>query len=667
MDKKQELRNLVEELKKLDYHYYTLDEPLVSDGEYDKLYNKLLDLEKELDLVYDDSPSKRVGGQVLDGFERHYHITRLLSQDKAQSYDDLKDWIARCKKIMKAYEDTSGEKLADLEFIMEYKFDGLTINLTYENGMLKTASTRGNGIYGENVTAQVETIRSVPFVIEEKSLLEIQGEALMPISELKRYNKENELQLKNARNAAAGAIRNLDTSETAKRRLTAFFYAVPTNSLDFKDEEETLEFLKNQRFRVDSYHEKVSSIDEIIDQLEKIEIERKKLDILTDGVVIKINDKKTQDVLGYTNKFPRWSIAYKFEAEEFTTKLLEVQWNVGRTGKVTPSAIVDPVDFSGVTVTRATLNNYDDIERKKLRLGSTVFIRRSNDVIPEILGVVDENEEGTQKIEKPSRCPYCHSELIQGNVHIICPNSISCTPQLLARMEHYASRNAMDIEGLSEKTISQLIDEYGIKEIYDIYDLRYDDLIELDRFGPKKTQNLLDAIEASKEADLSHFIYAIGIPNVGERTARDLADKFKTFDRLKNAGNDELIEVEDIGEITAANIVDFFHDEEITRSIDILLDKGIKLISPKDQDENNKNLDGLNIVVTGTIDGYNRNDIKDILEKSGANVRSSVSKNTDLVLAGESPGSKKEKAISLSVKILEDSELYKFLSDLKGE
>ena len=667
MDKKQELRNLVEELKKLDYHYYTLDEPLVSDGEYDKLYNKLLDLEKELDLVYDDSPSKRVGGQVLDGFERHYHITRLLSQDKAQSYDDLKDWIARCKKIMKAYEDTSGEKLADLEFIMEYKFDGLTINLTYENGMLKTASTRGNGIYGENVTAQVETIRSVPFVIEEKSLLEIQGEALMPISELKRYNKENELQLKNARNAAAGAIRNLDTSETAKRRLTAFFYAVPTNSLDFKDEEETLEFLKNQRFRVDSYHEKVSSIDEIIDQLEKIEIERKKLDILTDGVVIKINDKKTQDVLGYTNKFPRWSIAYKFEAEEFTTKLLEVQWNVGRTGKVTPSAIVDPVDFSGVTVTRATLNNYDDIERKKLRLGSTVFIRRSNDVIPEILGVVDENEEGTQKIEKPSRCPYCHSELIQGNVHIICPNSISCTPQLLARMEHYASRNAMDIEGLSEKTISQLIDEYGIKEIYDIYDLRYDDLIELDRFGPKKTQNLLDAIEASKEADLSHFIYAIGIPNVGERTARDLADKFKTFDRLKNAGTDELIEVEDIGEITAANIVDFFHDEEITRSIDILLDKGIKLISPKDQDENNKNLDGLNIVVTGTIDGYNRNDIKDILEKNGANVRSSVSKNTDLVLAGESPGSKKEKAINLSVKILEDSELYKFLTDLKGE
>ena len=667
MDKKQELRNLVEELNKLDYHYYTLDEPLVSDGEYDQLYNKLITLEKELDLVYEDSPSKRVGGQILEGFERHYHITRLLSQDKAQSYDDLKDWIARCKRMIKSYEDTSGEKLADLEFIMEYKFDGLTINLTYEDGLLKTASTRGNGIYGENVTAQVETIRSVPFVIEEKSLLEIQGEALMPMSELKRYNKENELQLKNARNAAAGAIRNLDTSETAKRRLTAFFYSVPTNSLDFKNEEDMLEFLKNQKFKVDLYHKKVSSIDEIIKELEKIEVERKKIDILTDGVVIKINDKKTQQVLGYTNKFPRWSIAYKFEAEEFTTKLLEVQWNVGRTGKVTPSAIVEPVDFSGVTVARATLNNYDDIERKKLRLGSTVFIRRSNDVIPEILGVVDENEEGTQKIEKPSHCPYCHSELIQGNVHIICPNSISCTPQLLARMEHYASRNAMDIEGLSEKTIGQLIDEYGIKEIYDIYDLSYDDLIKLDRFGPKKTRNLIDAIEASKEADLSHFIYAIGIPNVGERTARDLAEKFRIFDKLKNASVEDLTEVEDIGEITASNIFEFFHDEEITKSIDILLDKGIKLISPKNMDDENKELDGLNIVVTGTIDGYNRNDIKDMLENNGANVRSSVSKNTDLVLAGDNPGSKKDKAISLAIKILEGNDLYEFLSNLKGE
>ena len=550
---------------------------------------------------------------------------------------------------------------------MEYKFDGLTINLTYEDGFLKTAATRGNGIVGEEVKAQVETIRSVPLFIENNSLLEIQGEALMPLSELERYNKENILQLKNARNAAAGAIRNLDTSETSKRRLTAYFYAIPTNSLDFKNEEEMLEFLKGLKLNVHPYHKKVKSLDEIIKELEKIDVERRSLDVLTDGVVIKINDKATQKALGYTNKFPRWSIAYKFEAEEFTTKLLDVVWNVGRTGKVTPSAILEPVDFSGVTVSRATLNNYDDILRKKVKIGSNVFIRRSNDVIPEILGVVDENQEDTIDIEKPTHCPYCHSELIEGNVHIICPNSISCTPQLLARMEHYASRNAMDIEGLSEKTIAQLIAELDIKEIYDIYDLKYEDLINLERFGPKKTQNLLDAIENSKNRDLSAFIYAIGIPNVGERTARDLANKFKSFEKLREASVEELVEIEDIGEITGENIVEFFHDENIVESIEILLSKGIKLINPKENSDSKQKLEGINFVITGTIDGYNRDDIKKMLEDNGANVRTSVSKNTNYVLAGEKAGSKKDKAIKLGVEIYEEDKLNEFLEELKGE
>ena len=667
MNKLDELKKLIDEINNLDYHYYTLDEPIVADGEYDKLYNKLVDLQKELDYIPEDSPTNRVGGQILDKFEKHYHLTRLLSQDKAQSYDELKNWIERCKRLKKSYEDKTGEKLNDLEFIMEYKFDGLTINLTYDEGRLITASTRGNGTVGEEVKAQVETIRSIPMSIKEQSLLEIQGEALMPLSELERYNKEEEIPLKNARNAAAGAIRNLDTRETAKRRLTAYFYAIPTNTLEYKNEEEMLDFLKDMKLNVHPYHKKVKNLDEIIEELEKIEVQRRNLDVLTDGVVIKVNDKRTQEVLGYTNKFPRWSIAFKFEAEEFTTKLLDVVWNVGRTGKVTPSAILEPVDFSGVTVARATLNNYDDIERKKVRLGSNVFIRRSNDVIPEILGVVDENQPGTEKIEKPSHCPYCHSELIQGNVHIVCPNSISCTPQLLARMEHYASRNAMDIEGLSEKTIGQLIKDLGIKEIYDIYDLEYDDLIKLERFGPKKTQNLLNSIENSKNRDLDAFIYAIGIPNVGERTARDLANKFKSFDKLREASIDELVEVEDIGEITGENIVEFFHDENIVESIDILLSKGINLNNPTDNTNQTKELDDLNFVITGTIDGYTRSDIKEILEEKSANVRSSVSKNTDIVLAGDKAGSKKDKAIELEVKIYENEDLYKFLEELKGE
>lgn len=664
MDK--DLRNLIDKINKLDYHYYTLDEPLMSDGEYDRLYDKLVKMEKELGYVSEDSPTRRVGGPVLEKFDKHYHITRLLSQDKAQSYEELKDWINRCRRLKRSYESENSTKLSDLEFIMEYKFDGLTINLTYEDGLLKTAATRGNGLVGEEVKAQVETIRSIPFTIGEKSLVEIQGEALMPLSELKTYNEKYETQLKNARNAAAGAIRNLDTKETAKRRLTAYFYSVPTNNLDFKTEEDMLKFLKDNKLNVHPYHKKVKNFDQIVKELERIEEERKTLDILTDGVVIKINDKKTQEALGYTNKFPRWSIAYKFEAEEFTTKLIDVVWNVGRSGKVTPSAIVEPVDFSGVTVTRATLNNYDDIKRKKVKIGSTVFIRRSNDVIPEILGVVDENEKGTEKIEKPSHCPFCHSELIEGNVHIYCPNSISCTPQLTARMEHFASRDAMDIEGLSEKTIGQLIRDVGIKEIDDIYDLSYDDLIDLDRFGPKKTKNLLDAIEDSKEVDLSSFIYAIGIPNVGQRTASDLANKFKSFDKLREAKIEDLTDVDDIGEITAENIIEFFSDEEIVKSIDSLLSKGIK-IQNHSNDNKARELDGLSVVVTGSIDGYNRNEIKDMLEAKGAKVRSSVSKNTDLVLAGEKPGSKKDKALDLGIKVYEEEELDEFLSKLKGD
>ncbi len=665
MDKKEYINELIEKIEELNYHYYTLDQPLVSDAEYDALYQELKDLEEETGFVAESSPTQQVGGEILEKFQKHYHISRLYSQDKAQSQDDLKSWMERAERLKNAYNETHDDKLDSIEYIMEYKFDGLTVNLTYEDGKLKNAATRGNGIVGEEISAQVKTIRTVPLEIKEQSTLEIQGEALMPLSELARYNKENDLQLKNARNAAAGALRNLDTNETRKRNLTAYFYNISTTNLDFKTEEEMLIFLKDQGFNVHPYHKKVTTYEEIVAELDRIDEERKTLDILTDGVVIKINDKKTQNALGYTNKFPRWSIAFKFEAEEYTTTLLDVVWNVGRTGKVTPSAILEPVDFSGVTVSRATLNNYDDIERKKVKIGSKVFIRRSNDVIPEILGVVDENQEGTTEIIKPTHCPFCDTELIEGNVHIICPNSLSCTPQLLARMEHFASRNAMDIEGLSEKTISQLMDELDIKEIYDLYDLSYDDLIKLDRFGEKKTNNLLNAIEASKDADLSNFIYAIGIPNVGERTARDLANRFKTFDNLRKATADDLVDVEDIGEITALNIVDFFEDETIAESIDILLSKGISLNEGTDQTESDK-LDGKTFVITGTIDNYKRDDVKKLIEANGGKVTGSVSKNTDVLICGVDAGSKLDKAKNLGIEIYEDERLYEFLSELEG-
>lgn len=666
MGKIEEINELIEKIEELNYHYYTLDAPLVSDGEYDKIYDRLKKLEEETGFSPENSPTKKVGGQVLEKFEKHYHITRLYSQDKAQSFEDLANWMGRVNRLRDSYNESHEDKLDDIEYILEYKFDGLTINLTYEDGKLRNAATRGNGSVGEEISAQVHTVKSVPRTIKEQSLLEIQGEALMPLSELERYNKENELQLKNARNAAAGALRNLDTNETRKRNLTAYIYNISTTNLEFDTEEEMLDFLKNQGFAVHPYHKKVKTYDEIIKELDKIEEERKTLDILTDGVVIKINDKKTQQALGYTNKFPRWSLAYKFEAEEYTTTLLDVVWNVGRTGKVTPSAILEPVDFSGVTVSRATLNNYDDILRKKVKLGSRVFIRRSNDVIPEILGVVDENQDGTKIIDKPSHCPYCGSELIEGNVHIICPNSLSCTPQLLARIEHFASRNAMDIEGLSEKTIGQLMDGLGIKEVYDLYDLSYDDLIDLERFGPKKTNNLLDAIEASKDVDLNRFIYAIGIPNVGERTARDLASKFKNFASLRKAEASELTQIPDIGEITAENIVEFFADANINEAIDLLLSKGIKINEDINEDSTNI-LEGLTYVITGTIDGYKRDDVKELIEKNGGKVTGSVSKKTDALICGENAGSKLDKAKSLDIKIIDGNELKEFLNELEGK
>lgn len=666
MDKRKEINELIEKIEELNYHYYTLDSPLVSDGEYDKLYDRLKELEEETGCSPENSPTHNVGGEILEKFEKHVHISRLYSQDKAQSFDDLKSWIDRVNRLRDSYNQTHKDKLDEIEFIMEYKFDGLTINLTYEDGKLKNAATRGNGIVGEEISAQVRTIKSVPTNIKEKSILEIQGEALMPLSELERYNKDNEFQLKNARNAAAGALRNLDTNETKKRNLIAYIYNISTTNLNFKTEEEMLGFLKDQGFKVNSYNKKVKTFYEITNELNRIEEERHNLDILTDGVVIKINDIKTQEVLGYTNKFPRWSIAYKFEAEEYTTTLLDVIWNVGRTGKVTPSAILEPVDFSGVTVSRATLNNYDDIQRKKVKIGSKVFIRRSNDVIPEILGVVDENQEGTKEIEKPDHCPYCDTELIEGNVHIICPNSLSCTPQLLARMEHFASRNAMDIEGLSEKTISQLMDELDIKEIYDLYDLKYDDLINLDRFGEKKSNNLLNAIEESKNVDLYRFIYAIGIPNVGERTARDLANEFKSFDNLRNAKTEELVKIDDIGEITAQNIVDFFQDENINYAIDMLLSKGINLNEEANENTSNK-LEGLSYVITGTIENYNREEVKSLVEKNGGKVTGSVSKKTDALICGENAGSKLDKAKSLDIKIIDGNQLKEFLEELEGK
>ena len=658
------MRELIDKIKELNYHYYTLDDPLVSDTEYDALYYELRDLEESEGIILEDSPTQVVGDKVLDKFVKHTHLGRLYSLDKAQSYEEIEAWIQRANRLRDEYNNANSDKLPEIEYVVELKFDGLTINLTYNNGKLINAATRGTGVIGEEILPQVKTIKSIPTNIDYKGLIEVSGEGVMPLSRLKEYNENNEEKLKNARNAAAGALRNLDPKVTRSRHLECYLYNITYMKENIIDSQiNVFNFLKENGFNTYPFLEKVKDFQSLIQVIEKIGTLRKEIDVLTDGVVIKINDFRTRQVFGYTNKFPRWAIAYKFEAEKYTTIIKEVIWNVGRTGKVTPVALLDPVDIDGVTVQRATLNNYDDILRKKVRLGSEVIIRRSNDVIPEILTAIDENLDGTTEIEKPVYCPYCHTKLIYDNVHIYCPNAIDCKPQMSARLTHFASREAMNIEGLSEKTIEKMIEVLDISEIDDLYDLTAEDLYKLEGFKDKRVNNTLESIEKSKNVKLSSFIYALGIPNVGVKTAQDLVEYFKTLENIKNASFEELIKVNDIGDITAKGILDYFNDEHIEYALRKLLDKGI--IFEEVDEEKSDELEGLTIVVTGTIEGYNRKEIQDRLKNMGAKVTSQVSNSTDIVLAGKSAGSKLTKARELNIKVYENQELNEFLERLR--
>ncbi|WFA08913.1 NAD-dependent DNA ligase LigA [Tissierella sp. Yu-01] len=656
MNREERIIELIDIINDLNYSYYTLDSPKVSDKEYDELYDELAYLEKETGYILPYSPTQRVGGNILEKFEKHVHLGRLWSLDKSQSFDELRNWDERVRRQIGDYNSNFTEKLPDPIYILEYKFDGLTVNLTYQNGELVQGATRGNGTVGEGILEQLKTIKSIPLKIDYHNTIEIQGEGLMPLSSLEEYNKTADEPLKNARNAAAGALRNLDPKVTEKRKLAAFFYNVGyIEGKTFNTHLEQLEFIRENRLPTYPYVKSFDSIEDLIVEIDNNHDNRAKLDILTDGMVIKINDMRTREVLGYTNKFPRWAVAYKFEAEEISTRLIGVQWNVGRTAKVTPTALLEPVEIGGVTVKRATLNNYDDILRKGVKLNSRVLIRRSNDVIPEILGALDTDEE-TYEIEKPSHCPYCNSELVQNGVHIFCPNSLTCKPQLVARLVHFASRDAMNIEGLSEKTAERFIEDLDIRDLPSIYEVKFEELRNLEGFKDKKSQNLIDAIERSKDVSLASFIYALGISNVGIKTANDLANKFKTLDNLKRATYDELINVGDIGDIIANSILEFFQDEKILEGIDKLLEEGVTPYYEEVKTEVSIFTDKT-VVITGTIEGLSRSEIKDIVEKKGGKVSGSVSKKTDFVIVGADPGSKYTKAAELGIRIIEEEEL----------
>ncbi|MDO5724720.1 MAG: NAD-dependent DNA ligase LigA [Tissierellia bacterium] len=658
MDKIKKMQELVDKLNNWNYHYYTLDNPVVTDAEYDKEYNRLLDMENELQQVLPDSPTLRVGGDILTEFKKHNHIAPLYSLDKCKSFEELKDWDNRIKRLLNKKE------YQDLEYVVEMKFDGLTINVTYDDGYILVAATRGNGTIGEDITEQVLRINSLPLNIDFKERIEIQGEGIMPLSVFKKYNQSHDTPLKNARNAAAGALRNLDPEKVSERGIDCYFYNVGyIEDKNFLTDTEMKEFLIENRFKVNEVYYHAKNIDEAYEYVLEIEKQRNNIDFLIDGAVIKVNSYALREKLGFTNKFPRWAMAFKYEAEEVSTKLLKVHWNVGRTAKVTPSAILKPVDIGGVTVSRATLNNIDDINRKNLRLNSNVLLRRSNDVIPEIMGVLPTDEE-TYEIKMPKYCPSCGSELYRDGVHYFCPNTLSCDPQIIARLTHFASRDAMNIEGLSEKTITKLHDELGINSTDKIYKLTKDELLTLDGFKEKRSSNLINAINNSKDVSLANFIYALGILNVGERTAHDLAQFYKNIENFLNANKDELVNIPDIGDKTADLIIEFINDSKIRESLYNLFELGVKpreseIVSNEDNIFSEKT-----IVITGSFDDFTRKDLKDIIENHGGKVSSSVSKNTDMVFVGDAPGSKYDRAKELGIKVLDKSEVLNIIKEV---
>ncbi|MDK0932693.1 NAD-dependent DNA ligase LigA [Clostridium perfringens] len=657
MDKKKLIEELVEELNKYAYEYYVLGNSSVTDKDYDKKYYELVDLEKETGYKLPYSPTQRVGDVILPEFKKYTHKARLWSLDKAQTLEEIREWHNRNVKFLEEYNRTSDEELPPLKYILTKKFDGLTINLSYdENGVLVTGATRGTGAIGEDVTAQVKTIKSIPLKIDCHDFLEIHGEAIMTTEAFEKYNSEADTPLKNLRNGAAGALRNLNVAETAKRNLSAFFYDVGyKEGAPFKTYMEMLNFIKTKGFPMDDYIRECTTLDEIQKEIDYIRDIRFDLNYDIDGLVIAIDDIRTRELLGYTVKFPKWAIAYKFEAQEATTKLLDVEWNVGRSGRVSPTAILEPVELAGVTVKRATLNNMDDIARKGVRLGAEVFVRRSNDVIPEIMGVVPESLEGTKEIEEPKVCPACGAHLVHEGVHIYCENTLGCKPQMVKTIVHFAGREAMNIAGFSEKTAEQLFEKLDIRDISDLYKLEYEKLLDLDKFGPKKAQNLLDAIEKSKDCTLEAFLYSLGIPNVGVKTAKDLVKRFESLENLEKATFEELVSVQDVGDIVATSIIEFFKEERTLKVINELLSLGVNPHYEKKEVLESPFM-GKTVVVTGTLENYSRTSIKEKLESLGAKVSGSVSKKTDFVIAGEAAGSKYDKAKSLGVTILSEEE-----------
>ncbi|OGW52861.1 MAG: DNA ligase (NAD(+)) LigA [Nitrospirae bacterium RBG_13_43_8] len=662
-DKRKEIEKLVKDLNYHCYRYYVLDSPVISDEEYDRLYFRLKELEEKYHYILPDSPTQRIGAPPLDKFQKVRHAEPMLSLDNAFSYDEVKEFDERVKRFLKSEDD--------IEYTVEPKYDGLAIELTYRDGFLSRASTRGDGYEGEDVTQNIRTVKSVPLKMEDAEPpkeIDIRGEVYMDIDEFEKLNREREENgesaFANPRNAAAGSVRQLDSSITVARKLhLACYGAGAVKGITFKSQKELIDWLNEARFPVPKMHV-ARGINEVIDAITKLEARRSSLPFETDGAVIKVNDFDLQQKLGVKTREPRWAIAYKFSAHQGTTKILDIQGSVGRTGVITPFAIFEPVRIGGVSVSRSTLHNWDEIERKDVKIGDTVLVERAGDVIPHVLTVIKEKRTGKEKrFPIPEKCPACGSKVVreEGEVAVRCV-SLHCPAQIQEKIIHFASRGGMDIEGLGEKNVELLYSRGLIKHFEDIYKLNKSDLLKLPRFAEKSAQNLLEAIERSKNTTLAKFLFAIGILHVGEYAAKILAKNFKNLESLYHVKPENIIEIKQMGEKIASSISIFFNDEKDIKTLDTLTDLGLKLSNPDyvSGKKESKALEDLTIVITGTLPRP-RKEVEDLIEGDGGHVSSAISASTDYLVVGEDPGSKLQKAEALGVKTISYDELLRLI------
>jgi len=662
---KKEINELRKIIRKHNYHYYVLDKPTISDNEYDNLMKRLMTLEgKYPELIIPDSPTQRVGAKPLEEFKAARHLVPMLSLANAFDDQDLIDFDQRIRKNYP--QDT-------FDYVVELKIDGLAIALVYENGVLQRGATRGDGFTGEDVTQNLRTINSIPLKLMNfenlSDTIEVYGEVYMDKDNFKRLNderiKRGENLFANPRNAAAGSVRQLDPAITAKRKLDTFVYRATFPEGDrFNTHMEVLNFLRSAGFKVNPHIKECNDINEAIAYCKSWLNKKNSLEYEIDGMVIKVNQLRLRQTLGSTSKSPRWAIAYKFPAEQMTTIIKNIIVGVGRTGALTPVAILKPVVISGSKVQRATLHNEDEIRRKDIRVGDTVLIQKAGEVIPEVIKVVKEKRTGREKTFKmPDKCPICGSKVVkpEGEVVSRC-NNISCPAQVKGRIKHFVSRQAMDIDGLGLAIIEQLVDKKKIKDFADLYYLKKEDLVELERMAEKSSDNLIKAIEASKDRPLSNLIYALGIRFVGSYASKLLAKRISNLLDLKDLSKEDLINIEEIGPKIAESIVLFFKKTENINIIKKLKDAGVNFTS-KEGDLQKRSLDNLQFVLTGSLENYTRKEAKSRIEELGGRVTGSVTKNTDYLVAGRKPGQKYQMAKKMNVKIINENDFRRMLKE----